>query len=67
MDATLFFGYCNGHSMYFPTIEGVSEGGYGADEPVSPVEVGAGEKMMNRALTNIYQLIGRIKPDPTAE
>jgi len=67
VDTTLFFGYCNGHSMYFPTIEGVSEGGYGADEPVSPAEVGAGEKMMNRALTNIYQLIGRIKPDPAAE
>ena len=24
---TLFFGYCNGHSMYFPTIEAASEGG----------------------------------------
>lgn len=67
VDSTLFFGYCNGHSMYFPTIEGASEGGYGADEPVSPAEVGAGEKMMNRALTNIYQLIGRIKPDQTVE
>lgn len=58
---TLFFGYCNGHSMYFPTIEGVSEGGYGADAPVSPAEIGAGEKMMNRALTNIYELTGDIK------
>ena len=28
---TLFFGYCNGHGMYFPTIEAASEGGYGAD------------------------------------
>ena len=26
---TLFFGYCNGHGMYFPTIEAASEGGYG--------------------------------------
>lgn len=58
---TLFFGYCNGHSMYFPTIEAVSEGGYGADAPVSPVEIGAGEQMMNRALTNIYELTGAIK------
>ncbi len=61
-DHTLFFGYCNGHSLYFPTIEGVSEGGYGADAPVSPVEVGAGEQIMNRALMNIYELLGRIKP-----
>jgi len=60
---TLFFGYCNGHSLYFPTIEGVSEGGYGADEPVAPSEIGAGEQMMNRALMNIYQLVGRIKSD----
>ncbi|MEO2033453.1 MAG: neutral/alkaline non-lysosomal ceramidase N-terminal domain-containing protein [Planctomycetaceae bacterium] len=64
VDDTLFFGYCNGHSLYFPTIEGVSEGGYGADEPVSPVEVGAGEQMLNRALINIYELLGRIKALP---
>ena len=25
---SLFFGYCNGHGMYFPTIEAASEGGY---------------------------------------
>ena len=31
---TLFFGYCNGHGMYFPTIEAASEGGYGADPGV---------------------------------
>lgn len=65
LDHTLFFGYCNGHSLYFPTIEGVSEGGYGADAPVSPAEVGAGEQIMNRALMNIYELSGRIKsPTP---
>jgi hypothetical protein len=56
---TLFFGYCNGHHMYFPTIEAVSEGGYGADAPVSPVEIGAGEQMMNRALVNIYTMLGK--------
>ena len=56
-----FFGYCNGYHQYFPTIEAVAEGGYGADAPVSPVEVGAGEKMMNTALTWIYQMLGKIK------
>jgi len=60
---TLFFGYCNDHYLYFPTIEAVSEGGYGADPPVSPVEVGAGEQMMNRALKNIYILLGKIAPE----
>lgn len=60
---TLFFGYCNGHQLYFPTIEAASEGGYGADPRVSPVEVGAGEKMMSRALINIYTMAGKLKAD----
>ena len=59
LDHTLFFGYCNGHNLYFPTIEAASEGGYGASPTVSPVELGAGEHMMNRALINIYTLAGR--------
>jgi hypothetical protein len=46
--------------LYFPTIEAVSEGGYGADAAVAPVEIGAGEQMMNRALINIYALLGRL-------
>jgi hypothetical protein len=63
---TLFFGYCNGHDMYFPTIEGASEGGYGGDATVSPVEIGAGEKMMNQGLVNIYTLLGKF-PKQTIE
>jgi Neutral/alkaline non-lysosomal ceramidase, N-terminal len=57
-----FLGYCNGYHQYFPTIEAVAEGGYGADNQVSPAEVGAGEQMMNAALTWIYQMLGKIKP-----
>lgn len=56
---TLFAGYCNGHHMYFPTIEGAAEGGYGADATVSWVPVGTGELMMNRALVNIYTMLGK--------
>ncbi len=56
---TVFVGYCNGHHMYFPTIEGAAEGGYGADPTVSWVPVGAGELMMNRALTHIYTMLGK--------
>ena len=55
---TFFFGYCNGHHMYFPTIEGAAEGGYGADPTVSWVSLGAGEEMMNRALIHIYTMLG---------
>jgi neutral ceramidase len=57
----LFFGYCNGHHMYFPTIAAASEGGYGADAAVSPVELGAGEQMMNRALLNLYKFLGKFQ------
>lgn len=56
-----FFGYSNGYHQYFPTIEAVAEGGYGADNAVSPVAVGAGEQVMDTALIRIYQLLGRIK------
>jgi hypothetical protein len=55
-----FFGYCNGHGMYFPTIEAASEGGYGADPGVSLAELGAGERMMDKALINIYILQGKL-------
>jgi hypothetical protein len=60
---TLFFGYCNGHNMYFPTIEAASEGGYGGDATVSPVQIGAGEAMMNQALVNLYTMLGKFPPD----
>jgi hypothetical protein len=56
-----FFGYSNGYHQYFPTIEAVAEGGYGADNAVSPAAVGAGEEVMNTALIRIYQMLGRIK------
>jgi hypothetical protein len=60
VDHTFFLGYCNGHNLYFPTIEAVSEGGYGADPAVAPVEIGAGEQLMNRALVNLYTMLGKI-------
>ncbi len=57
----LFFaGYANGYHQYFPTIEAVAEGGYGADAPVAPAAVGAGEEIMNRALARLYEMRGRL-------
>jgi hypothetical protein len=64
---TLFFGYCNGHHMYFPTIEAASEGGYGGDATVAPVQIGAGEQMMNQALVNIYTMLGKFPPETAQE
>ncbi len=61
---TIFIGYCNGHHMYFPTIEAAAEGGYGADSAVSWVSIGAGEEMMNHALVTIYKMLGKFSNLP---
>jgi hypothetical protein len=61
LDHVLFLGYCNDYQQYFPTIEAAAEGGYGADATVSPVEVGAGERIMDRALIHLYAMRGKLK------
>jgi hypothetical protein len=65
LDHLFFLGYCNDYQQYFPTIEAVAEGGYGADPQVSPVEVGAGERMMDRALINLTQMRKKTGTVPT--
>ncbi|MFL5244015.1 MAG: neutral/alkaline non-lysosomal ceramidase N-terminal domain-containing protein [Gemmataceae bacterium] len=62
LEHLFFLGYCNDYHQYFPTIEASSEGGYGADPAVSPVETGAGEQMMDRALIRLYKMQGKL-PD----
>jgi hypothetical protein len=61
LEHLLVFGYCNDYQQYFPTIEAVAEGGYGADATVAPAEIGAGEQMMNRALMDLLELQGKIR------
>lgn len=61
LEHLLFLGYCNGYHQYFPTIEAAAEGGYGADLRVAPVEVGAGERMMDQALIELYRLRGKFR------
>jgi len=58
LEHVLFLGYCNDYQQYFPTIEAAAEGGYGADPAVAPVEVGAGERMTDRALVHLYKMRG---------
>ncbi|MFP6617124.1 MAG: hypothetical protein VCB26_12035, partial [Candidatus Hydrogenedentota bacterium] len=50
---TFFIGYCNGRLRYFPTIKACTEGGYGAAS-ATQVEVGAGERLVNRAIINLH-------------
>jgi len=64
LDHVFFLGYCNDYQQYFPTIEAASEGGYGADPAVSPVEVGAGERMIDRALYHLYKMRGKFPSLP---
>jgi hypothetical protein len=53
-------GYCNDYQQYFPTIQAVAEGGYGTVPPVASAEIGAGEKLADRALIRLYQLRGKL-------
>jgi hypothetical protein len=68
LEHLFFLGYCNDYHQYFPTIEASNEGGYGTEPLVSPVEYGAGERVMDRALIHLYQLRGKLpetrRPSP---
>lgn len=66
LEQLFFLGYCNDYQQYFPTIEAAAEGGYGADPTVSPVEVGAGERMIDQALIHLHKMRGRL-PNLAAE
>lgn len=54
---TLFFGYCNGHTMYIPTEAAVEEGGYGADPMFAWVQPHTGREMIDTALRNIAKML----------
>jgi hypothetical protein len=53
-------GYCNDYHQYFPTIQ--AEFGYGTAPPIAVAELGAGERLTDKALIKLYQLRGKL-PD----
>ncbi len=61
LEHLLFLGYCNDYQQYFPTIEAIAEGGYGTEAQVSPVEIGAGERMMDQALMDLFEMRGKMR------
>ncbi|MDX2029123.1 MAG: neutral/alkaline non-lysosomal ceramidase N-terminal domain-containing protein [Blastocatellia bacterium] len=61
---TFMCGYTNGYFGYFPTLDAAVSGGYGANTIVTRVEIGAGERMVNRGLIHIYRILGRLKDKP---
>lgn len=62
--ATFMTGYTNGYYGYFPTISAAVAGGYGANTFVTRVEIGAGERMVDRGLIHIYRVLGKLKDKP---
>jgi neutral ceramidase len=61
---SFLIGYTNGYFAYFPTIAAAVRGGYGADSTVVPTEAGTGERMLNTGLISIYELLGKLSPEP---
>lgn len=61
---TFMCGYTNDYYGYFPTISAAVAGGYGADTFVTRVELGAGERMVDRGLIHIYRILGKLKDKP---
>jgi hypothetical protein len=59
-----FLGYTNGYFDYFPTIEAAAQGGYGAGDSNTYVEIGAGERMLRKALTRVYEMLGKFRDAP---
>jgi neutral ceramidase len=61
---SFFVGYTNGYNGYFPTIRSSTLGGYGAANPATWVEVGAGDRMIDTGVTRIYRMLGRLHELP---
>ncbi len=57
-------GYANGYNGYFPSIRSAILGGYGAGNPATWVEIGAGDRMMETGVIRINQMLGRLHELP---
>jgi len=64
VQTAFFAGYANGYFDYLPTIAAAAEGGYGAGDSNSYVEVGAGERMLRHALVRVYEMLGKLSDAP---
>jgi neutral ceramidase len=60
----IVLGYANGYFDYLPTIEAAAEGGYGAGDSNTYVELGAGERMLRQALVRVYEFVGKLRDAP---
>jgi hypothetical protein len=60
---TLLVGYTEGYHAYFPTIRDAAAGGYGG-KTATYVEVGAGERLTNAALVELYHMTDKLHDRP---
>ena len=60
----LFVGYADAYDGYFPTIRSASLGGYGAANPATWVEVGAGDRILDVGIIRVNQMLGRLRDVP---
>ena len=60
----LLLGYTNGYNGYFPTIAAASRGGYGAASASTWVEIGAGERLVDRSVAKVYEMFGKLTNMP---
>lgn len=60
----LLLGYTNGYNGYFPTIAAASRGGYGAASASTWVEVGTSERLVDRSVKKVYEMLGRLTNMP---
>ncbi|HKU26785.1 MAG TPA: hypothetical protein VJQ54_15030 [Candidatus Sulfotelmatobacter sp.] len=57
-------GYANGYNGYFPTIPSATLGGYGAANPATWVEVGAGDRIVDVGVDSVNRMLGLLPDVP---
>ena len=62
--SAFLLGYTNGYYGYFPTIRAASLGGYGAASASTWVEPGVGERIVDRAIVHVYEMLGALTDLP---
>jgi neutral ceramidase len=61
----IFAGYTNKNLGYVPTIRAAVDGGYGASQIGSYLEVGAGNRMIDAAIVRLATWTGKLHPKPS--
>jgi hypothetical protein len=64
VSSAFLVGYAGGYNGYFPTIRSATLGGYGAANPATWVEVGAGDRMVDDGVIRVNQMLGRLHDMP---